>query len=70
MDNRDRRPKLSEEVMVAMVRCVNGKWKMPFAFWYTNKAANANDFAVMFRDGIEDLRLAHYDCRALISDEL
>lgn len=70
MGNGDRRPELAEEVMVAMVRSVYGTWKMPFAFWYTNKTANATDFSVMFHDGTEALLLANYDCRALVSDAL
>lgn len=66
----DRRPELAKEVLVGMVRSVYGQWKMPFAFWFTDKTATANDFALIFYKSMDMLIDVEFDLRALVTDAL
>ncbi|KAJ1519800.1 hypothetical protein ONE63_005053 [Megalurothrips usitatus] len=65
-----RRPQLAEEVLVAMVRSIYGTWKLPFAFWLTDKKLQATDFAKIFEETNSALLEVGLDLRAQVTDGL
>lgn len=65
-----RRPELADEVMVVMIRSVYGKWKLPTAFWFTERKLIADDFAKIFWQANHALLEAGVDLRAQVCDGL
>ena len=53
-----------------MVRGIFSKWKLPVAFWFTNKKMNAQEFARIFFELIENLLDVGLDVRTIVTDGL
>lgn len=70
LGNGDRRADLAEEVLIGMIRSIFGKWKLPVAFWFTNKKLTAKEFAKLFFEFIEVILEAGLDVRAIVTDGL
>ena len=71
LGNGDRRLDQAEEVLIGMVRSIFGKWKLPVAFWFTNKKTESPRVCShLFRELIETLLEVDLDVRAIVRDGL
>ncbi|KAK3917824.1 Transposable element P transposase [Frankliniella fusca] len=70
LGNGVRRALPGEEVMVAMVRSIYGRWKQPLGFWYTHRKLTATDFKNIFSECIAAVIDTGLRPRCMVTDGL